>query len=114
MTRVFLKDDVRINGAHFYPEVVKIVTVARKTAPALEGDAVWITSANDSTHMRGSLHYVNRAFDIRTRNIIGDKQHEARLWVERMQVALGDDYDVVLERDHIHAEYDPEEVDGER
>jgi hypothetical protein len=102
-----LKDDVHISGAHFDPVMVKIIDAARETAPMLEKGTVWITSANDSEHMEGSLHYKNRAFDIRIKNIIGDIQVKARLWAERMQVALGDDYDVLLEKDHIHVEYDP-------
>jgi hypothetical protein len=104
-----LKDDVHINGAHFDPVMVRIIDAARETAPMLEKGTVWVTSANDSEHMEGSLHFENRAFDIRIRNIIGDVQYEARLWAERMQVLLGDNYDVLLESDHIHVEFQPEE-----
>ena len=109
MPNLCLKDDVQINGAHFDSVMVRIIDVARETAPMLEKGTVWITSANDSNHMTGSLHYENRAFDIRIRNIIGQVSSEARLWAERIQVALGDDYDVLLESDHIHVEYDPQE-----
>ncbi len=109
MPNFCLKDDVRINGAHFDPVMVRIVDVARETAPMLEKGTVWVTSANDSEHMVGSLHFENRAFDIRTKNIIGDEQYEARLWAERMQVGLGGNYEVLLERDHIHVEWDPKE-----
>jgi hypothetical protein len=110
MPGLCLKDGVHINGAHFYPEVVRIVDVARETAPMLEGATVWITSANDSEHMEGSLHFENRAYDIRVWNIIGDIDYEAQLWTERMQVALGDDYDVIYEKDHIHVEFQPKEA----
>ena len=109
MPNLCLKDDVIINGAHFDPVMVRIIDVACETAPMLVRGIVWITSANDSQHMVGSLHFKNRAFDIRIRNIIGVVQDEARLWAERMQVALGDDYDVLLEHDHLHIEFDPEE-----
>lgn len=107
MPNLCLKNDVHINGAHFDSVMVRIIDVARETAPMLEEGTVWITSANDSEHMEGSLHFENRAFDIRIGNIIGDMAYEARLWAERMQVALGDDYDVLLEKDHIHVELDP-------
>ena len=109
--KLYLKNEVHINGAHFYPEMVKIVNVIRETAPALQGDVVWITSANDGQHMQGSLHYKNRAYDIRTKNIVGIIEFPlaARSWAERIQVALGDDYDVVLEKDHIHVEFQPKE-----
>ena len=109
MPNFCLKDGVHINGAHFDPVMVRIIDVARETAPMLENGTVWVTSANDSEHMDGSLHFDNRAFDIRIKNIIGDVQHEAKLWAERMQVALGDNYDVVLEDDHIHVEFQPKE-----
>ena len=109
MPNLCLKDGVHINGAHFDPAMVRIIDVARETAPMLEKGTVWITSATDSEHMEGSLHFENKAFDIRIRNIIGHVQDEARLWAERMQVALGDDYDVLLESDHIHVEYDHKE-----
>lgn len=105
-----LKEGVHINGAHFDSAMVRIIDVARETAPMLEKGTVWITSANDSSHMEGSLHFVNRALDIRIKNIIGGMEFPlaARGWAERMQVALGDDYDVLLESDHIHVEYDPQ------
>ena len=109
MPNLCLKNDVIIHGAHFDSVMVRIIDVARETAPMLEKGIVWITSANDSKHMVGSLHFENRAFDIRIKNIIGDEKHEARLWTERMQIALGEDYDVVLEIDHIHVEYQPKE-----
>jgi hypothetical protein len=109
MPNLCLKNDVQINGAHFDPVMVRIIDVARETAPMMEKGKVWITSANDSKHMIGSKHFINRAFDIRIKNIIGDVNFEARLWAERMQTELGDDYDVLLESDHIHVEFDPEE-----
>ena len=105
--RLYLKENVKINGAHMYPEIVKIVDVARSTAPLLQDDAVWITSANDSKHMDGSLHYANRAYDIRTYNIVGPTMDIAKTWVARMKLALGGHYDIILEIDHIHAEYQP-------
>ncbi len=106
-----LKDQVQINGSHFDPAIRLIIDVARETAPVLEDEVVWITSANDGTHQDGSAHYDNRAFDIRIKNIVGLAEFPlvARQWVERMQILLGDDYDVLLEDDHIHVEFDPEE-----
>ena len=110
MPNVCLKDSVHVNGAHFDPVMVRIIEVARDTAPMLESGTVWITSANDGNHSEGSLHFDNRAFDIRIKNIIGHVNSEARLWVNRMKIVLGDKYDVLLEGDHIHIEYDPAPV----
>lgn len=67
-----------------------------------------ITSANDSTHMAGSLHYGGNALDFRTKNYVANKT----LLVEEIKQALGPDFDVVLEflnadNEHCHVEYQP-------
>ena len=113
LPNLYLKDGVRINGAHFDSEIVRILNVARETAPKMERDAVWITSANDRRHMDESLHYENRAFDIRIFNIIGNVHYEAIKWAERIQNELGPNYDVVYEKDHIHVELDPDVIEEE-
>jgi len=106
MKKLALKPTVKINGRHFDHEIRKILDVARETAPDLHDQTVWVTSGNDSTHMKGSKHYVNEAFDIRTHNVM--EGHEAsKMWVQRMKENLGVAYDVVLEKDHIHVEFDP-------
>ena len=107
LPKLYLKDEVKINGAHFYPEMTRIVDALRVTAPKLSDNAVWITSANDGKHMAGSLHYKNRAFDVRIWNILDDT---AEAWVGRLKAMLGKDYDIVLEKDHIHLEYQPKET----
>ena len=104
------KEGVRINGPHLYPEMTQITEMARITAPTLDDGTIWITSANDSRHGDYSLHYKDRAFDIRIYNITGQVHYEAELWVERLALALGDEYDVVKEKDHIHVEFDPERI----
>lgn len=60
-----------------------------------------ITSTYEGTHGEGSLHYCNDAIDVRVpdRHGITAKRD--------LKVKLGKDYDVVLESDHIHIEYDP-------
>lgn len=69
-----------------------------------------ITSANDSTeHKQGSLHYKGAAVDIRTRDLLGGYTGQyAQDIVRSLREELGDDYDVILEGDHIHLEYDPD------
>ena len=67
-----------------------------------------ITSANDSKHGDGSLHYYGRALDFRTHDFTGDKA-ELRA---KVKDALGNDFDVVLEgvgtpNEHLHVEHDP-------
>lgn len=107
------KEGVRINGPHLYPEMTQITEMARITAPPTDDGKIWITSANDSRHGDDSLHYKNRAFDLRIYNITGLVQFEAELWAERLALALGEDYDVVKEKDHIHIEWDPDIEDDD-
>jgi len=106
MKTLKFKPTVKINGRHFDPEIRFMVDVARETAPDLTDQTVWVTSGNDSTHKKNSKHYSNEAFDIRTLNLI-DGRDAAIQWVTRMKEGLGVKYDVVLEKDHIHVEFDP-------
>ncbi|RLC84240.1 MAG: hypothetical protein DRI93_03245 [Aquificota bacterium] len=61
-----------------------------------------ITSTYEGNHSPSSLHYANLAVDIR----LPKKLSPAEI-TQELRDALGSDYDVVLERDHIHIEYDP-------
>lgn len=63
-----------------------------------------VTSGNDSTHKEGSLHYQDRALDFRTHDLT-PTQIEA--WAQEIKKRLGSDYDVLIESDHLHVEYDP-------
>ena len=65
------------------------------------GEELVITSTYEGNHSAGSLHYANQAYDIR----MPDKETTA-LSLELM-TRLGSNFDVVIERDHIHIEYDP-------
>ena len=64
-----------------------------------------VTSLADGRHSRGSKHYVGFAGDFRTRHCTA--AHQELIRAESAD-RLGDDYDVVLEADHLHVEYDPE------
>lgn len=63
--------------------------------------SVIITSTYEGNHSPSSLHYSNDAIDIR---IIPGKTQQL---IQEIKETLGTDFDVVLERDHIHIEYDP-------
>jgi hypothetical protein len=69
-----------------------------------------ITSGNDSKHGPNSLHYQGKALDIRTRTILPQDLtgHTSSIHAE-MKIALGEQFDVVLEKDHFHIEFDPKE-----
>ena len=70
-----------------------------------EGVELVVTSTGGGKHKRGSLHYVGLAVDLRTRDL-PDKESKIRVH-KVLARALGQDYDIVLEKDHIHVEFDP-------
>ena len=60
-----------------------------------------ITSGNDGTHKEGSLHYKNRAIDIRTKDMAFALEVSTKLGLK-----LGRNFDVIEEVNHIHIEYE--------
>lgn len=64
-----------------------------------------LTSGTDGTHSATSLHYTGRAADLRTRNLSAEVQQQFIGLMRTHLDPLG--FDTVLERDHIHCEYDP-------
>jgi hypothetical protein len=64
-----------------------------------------ITSALDGKHMAGSMHYKGLAIDVRLPSV--EKVANMHI-VSILRDRLGFNYDVVLESNHIHIEYDPE------
>ena len=72
--------------------------------------AVVVTSGNDGKHMDTSLHYKNLALDFRTGHSWDPpmmSENEAEEIQDELKARLGVGYDVTLEADHLHAEYDP-------
>lgn len=64
-----------------------------------------ITSTTDGKHMKNSLHYVGYAIDLRTYHI--QKNHLEEM-THALKDKLGRNYDVILESNHWHIEFDPE------
>lgn len=63
-----------------------------------------VTGGLEGVHSAGSLHYYGLALDLRHRYFSDDIKE----WVaEELQRLIGSNYDVVIERTHIHVEYDP-------
>ena len=81
----------------------KIILVSEKVYKDMGKECV-ITSLMDGNHMEGSKHYVGGAADLR---IWFFNNAEKRIAVKQLKTYLGVGYDVVLEKDHIHVEYDP-------
>ena len=57
-------------------------------------------------HNTPSRHCVGGAYDYRTFNLSEENQEKFRA---RVSSRLGDGFDVVLESDHLHVEYDPKD-----
>ena len=85
------------------PEIVLALTVAEPIFNEQDVELV-VTSAIDGKHSRGSLHYAGAAVDLRTRHLSLEATKKVRDTLAR---ALGQDYDVVREKDHIHLEFQP-------
>jgi len=63
-----------------------------------------ITSCTDSHEHLESFHNGGLAIDIRTRDM---PEPQVKEFTEELRKCLGDEYDVVVEKDHIHIEFDP-------
>lgn len=113
----FKDDSVRLNEAALDDEMIRVYRALLRTAPSLFSDTVVITSITDGTHSRKSLHYVGRAVDVRFMGrhrmggvLGGSESHSmerTRDWAVRLRQQLGVAYDVLVEKDHLHIEWDP-------
>lgn len=100
---MILKPGVRINGIR--PELL-LAIIAIDGIFTQRSQALTITAVIDGAHSRGSLHYVGMAFDARTRDLPPGEADEA---ANLARAALGEDFDVVVEVDHLHIEYQPKQ-----
>ena len=92
-----------VKAAGLKPEILLAICEAREVYRELDAELV-ITSLLDGQHMKGSLHYKGLAVDLRTRHL---SKADRGIAAQRLRVALGPEYDVVLEGSHIHIEHDP-------
>lgn len=92
-----------VNPALLSPQIVFALMVADSIYRKY-GQELVVTSLNDSKHSFKSLHYDGHAADLRTHYFTGADRIRVS---DELRDALHDDYDVVLEKDHIHLEYDP-------
>ena len=98
------RKDGSVNLEGLVPEVrekLAVMEAARASAlkVLLAGEMV-VTSARDGVHGVNSKHYTGEAVDLRIRDFTD-------MWKQYLQKALGKDWDVVIEQDHLHLEWDP-------
>ena len=100
MRTVKFKHGVKLAGLQ--PEMLHAIDVC---ADVFDRDSltVTITSARDGRHGHHSHHYKGLAIDIRVWEIPG----KVNFYCEKFREALGPEYQVINEQDHIHIEYDP-------
>jgi len=72
---------------------------------AAHGQAMTVTSVNDSSHMVRSKHYEGRAFDLRINDLPAEVREQIGVELQHELTPLG--FDVVIESDHFHVEHDP-------
>jgi hypothetical protein len=97
-----IKDGASVQGCHWrmFDAALKIERVLGEY-----GFELTITAGTDGQHGPHSLHYQGLAIDFRTREISPGQQVKV---YRDIKLALGNDFDVVQEADHGHAEYDPQ------
>lgn len=72
------------------------------------GQEAIITSINDARHGESSLHYDGSAADIRSRTF---NNPETVLALCKQALGNSKDFDMILESDHFHLEYQPKRKD---
>ena len=97
-----LKEGVKIKGLQ--PEMVLAAQIVEGVYASYNNAECVITSVRDGIHNTHSFHYVGYAIDFRTRHIPGGWLHKLERDIKR---ALGSEFDVVLEKTHLHVEFDP-------
>lgn len=96
-----IKAGVQVGGLR--PEMILAVMVAERIWSGFGVELV-ITSALDGKHSQTSLHYAGCAVDFRTNQMASDAIQEA---ARTLKEALGQDFDVIIEKDHVHVEFQP-------
>lgn len=94
-----LKPGVKLDGLrphmiHALADIVEAYENLKQTCT--------VTAGGDGKHMEGSLHGMGNALDFRRWNL-----QDPQGFIVTLRRKLGKDYDVILETDHIHVEYDP-------
>ncbi len=98
-----LKYDVTVTGIR--PELLLAIMITSDVYRK-HGHELVITSLLDGKHSQTSLHYSGCAFDART-TAAGISPTKVLEIANALGEALTNDFDVVIEGDHLHVEYQP-------
>jgi hypothetical protein len=101
-----LKPGVRITGMR---TEILLAAVATMRVYEEAGHDFTITACVDGKHTTGSFPYAGAAIDVRTRELA---PADVQKILAQIKACLGDDFDVVLEADHIHIEFQPKQALG--
>ena len=101
---IALKSSARVSGLK--PETLFAMRVAEGVFQDRGFKMMTVTSCTDGKHGRGSKHYIGHAFDIRTNDLTAD---QIQMVAAEIRERLGVEFDVVVEKDHIHVEFDPKD-----
>lgn len=99
-----IKPGVDLRG--LTPQMAVAYTIALDVYREKVGMVCVITSASDGKHGPNSLHYSGKALDLRMNSLRPEQIHPVYV---ALKTALGEQFDVVLESDHIHVEWDVKE-----
>ena len=89
---------------NMHPQVINNMAGVEAVHQKMGVEAI-VTSGRDGKHKTGSLHYEGKAFDLRTYHVIEKLAANLRLY-------LGKEWDVIVEKDHIHIELDEKHNNG--
>ena len=99
---VQFKDGVSVDGIK--KETIALIVILNTYFELRIGKEFVVTSCTDGKHMKGSKHYSGNAIDIRSRHLTTSEINKLKSWFDCHH---GVKYDMVVEKDHIHVEYDP-------
>jgi hypothetical protein len=99
-----LKPGVDVRG--IAPEILLGLTILAEVLWK-HGIPTVVTSCRDGDHMVGSKHYVGLAVDVRLPSRFSVLPNIDLMLLMEARESLGEQYDLVLEKDHLHLEYDP-------
>lgn len=89
-----------VDISRLLPPIRKKLNLISSVVLEVSQQEIVVTSTYEGTHSPSSMHYANLAIDIRL-----PKNYNKV--AEELKAALGKGYDVIVESNHIHIEYDP-------